>query len=432
MEGLLFSLLVVICVVVFVKSFMKYDAILQFPFLITCDLFFFLGPQLYSLIGDKHLAKMDGVSYSLFVVLCILFYSCALMGYRRPAVQSKIPSWSFDGKILIIGLYFLSLISLYGRIKLSALPDELLNMTQWSGLPVRYLFFASVGKLCLPFGIVLYFKYNNKFILIPMISELVSIFSMVVLSGRRTPAAFTGLMILTGLWFGRRMKIPLPLIIGGGVVFFMFVMNVGIYRAMLRSDEKVEVSQIVSEVFDIKKTLKRFGGSSDNSEEEGAIDARNGIIATSAVLSSSRYDYGFIVWNALVHNWVPGQIVGHGLKRALKVDVDSPGTVVSEEYGYRLARGSCVPGYAEVFASFGFLGCFFMYFLGKMARSIWDQAITGNLIAQICHFALAPVYLRFGGGGIWLLLSGLVFWLIFLGPILVFAKRDDESELRPL
>lgn len=411
---------------VFIFSFRNYAELLQFPFLAACDLLFFLAPQLYYIARHPETYEPFGQDgFALFLMLCTMFYLAALAGYRREAVGFHIPLWDFDPNKLIAGLWVLAAISLYGKIKLAGLSEELTSSTQWTGLPVRYLFFKSVGTLCLPLGIVLYFRYRNRLILVPLISELVSILTVIIQSGKRSPAAFLGLMGLTGLWFARRFKFPLWMILVGGVVFTMFVVNIGTYRYLVKSRDDVGWRDVISEVFDIEKTVARFTARGQENETSHN-DALNGVVTVGAVAGSHRYDYGMVLWNRIIHRWIPGQLVGHGLKKALQLDVASPLDTAEQECGYNAGVGSCLPGYSEMFASFGFLGVVFMYWMGKIARMVWEQAMTGNLLAQIAHFAAVPIYLRFGGGGIWDLLSGLGVWVLFVLPILIFAKRSPS------
>lgn len=433
MNEVIFIVLMFICTCVFVKSFFRYEQVLQFPFLITCDLLIFMGPQMYYLLNNKKLYEDYGRhSLALFVFVCMLFYISALLGYSSKNVKFRIPNWQFSPNMLIAGLFVLSAIAAYGRVQLAALPAELTSMGQWTGLPVRYLFFVSVGSLCVPLGVVLFFKYRKMVVLIPLLMELGSIVNMVVMKGRRTPALFAGLMVLTGLWFSKRVKAPTWMIITGGVIFFMFVANVGTYRYML-SKGNVDWKEVAGEVFNLKKTVSRFseeestGGDSSEDDLGNYVDVLNGLVCTKAAFSSFRYNYGCALWNSLVHSWVPGQLVGKNLKESLKVELGRREKIAEEVYKYKWHIGSCLPGYGEIFAAFGFFGVFFAYFMGKIARMIWEQAMTGNLIAQTCHFALAPVYIRWGGGGLWPLLCGLIFWVIFLLPIYMVAKKSNVA-----
>jgi len=409
---------------VFLRAFKAYDGVLQFPFLMTCDLLFFLGPQLYYLSLHPEVYGMhDPGALSLYLGVTLLFYVAAVAGYHSPVQSFKIPNFSFNENKMIVGLYGLILISIYGKVKLAGLSEELTSSTQWTGLPVRYLFFSSVGTLCIPLGIILFFKYRRKIILPALGMEVMSALSVIIFGGRRSPAAFLAIMVLTGLWFARRIKISRMAIIGGGIVFFMFVMNVGTYRHLVNTDDPEKWSKITSEVFDIKKTISKFTEKEGSKSSSSYVDGLNGVLAVSAINETMKFDYGVVLWNQLIGRWVPGQLIGRSFKQSLILEINSCKQTLSDHYGYKLKAGTCMPGYAEIFGSFGFLGFIFMYFAGRITRLVWEQSLAGNLIAQVCHFALAPMYLRFGGGGIWLLITGLGFWAIFLTPILWWAKE---------
>jgi hypothetical protein len=236
------------------------------------------------------------------------------------------------------------------------------------------------------------------------------------------------IMVLTGLWFARRIKVSRAALALGGLVFFMFVMNVGTYRYYVKSNDPHKWDRIKEEVFSLDKTIAKFTKTDESKSSSDYVDALNGVLTVAAVNETFAFDYGIVVWNQLVFRWIPGQLIGRGVKQALMLEVPSCSETLSSHYGYRPPVGTCIPGYAEIFASFGFLGAVFMFFVGRTVRAIWEQAMGGNLIAQIIHFALAPMYLRFGGGGIWLLLTGLGFWVIFLFPILWWAKENHSPE----
>lgn len=430
MASTLLILIFLVGCFILVRAFCSYDGVLQFPFLMTCDLLFFLGPQLYYI--SRHVKVFDSYNPSaltLYLGVTLLFYLSAIAGYHSSVQTFKLPKFSFNENKMIIGLYGLILISLYGKVKLAGLPEELTSSSQWTGLPVRYLFFASVGTLCIPLGIILFFKYRRKIILPVLGLEVISALSVIVFGGRRSPAAFLAITVLTGLWFARRIKISRMAIIGGGIVFFMFVMNVGTYRHLIKTDSPAKWSEIVSEVFDIKKTMKKFAGKEGAESSSSYIDGLNGVLSISAVSDTMKFDYGVVLWNQLISRWVPGQLIGRSFKQSLILRVNTCKQTLYDHYGYKLKVGTCMPGYAEIFGSFGFLGFIFMFFAGRVARMVWEQSMAGNLIAQIAHFALAPMYLRFGGGGVWLLITGLGFWAIFLFPILWWAK---EQKIDPI
>ncbi|MDF7806277.1 hypothetical protein P4E94_02435 [Pontiellaceae bacterium B12219] len=430
MNTILLICILLVSTCVFIYALRNYDGMLQFPFLMTCDLVFFLGPQLaYMVRNNQTYDKYSNTALSNFLLIILLFYVSAVWGYySRSNKGLRFPDFTFNSTKMIVGLYGLVGISMYGRHMLAGLSEELKSSTQWTGLPVRYLFFSSVGTLCIPLGLILFLKYRRKIILPALWSEISSTIAVVVLGGRRSPAAFLGIMVLTGMWFARRMKISRLVLVAGGLVFFMFVTNIGVYRHFVKSDDPQKWSKIAEEVFDFDKTISKFAKKDVSESTSDYVDALNGALAVSAVGKTFRFDYGIIVWNQLIFRWVPGQIIGQGLKKSLMLNVPQVGDTLTECYSYRPPVGTCIPGYAEIFASFGFLGCIFMFYAGRVAHRIWDQAMDGNLIAQIAHFALAPMYLRFGGGGIWLLLTGLGFWVIFLFPILFWAKENRVSD----
>jgi hypothetical protein len=139
--------------------------------------------------------------------------------------------------------------------------------------------------------------------------------------------------------------------------------------------------------------------------------------------------WGTGFYNAIIRCWVPRQIVGEDFKRGLLLhqERDYP------RYSWDIPYGSNPTGIANAFAELWFFGAFFYFLLGMGYRRLWYWANLGGIRAQIAYIVLAPLALSTVVGNLVLLPSDLLYYVVFLGPVLVFAGRTrfHQNKRRP-
>ncbi|MFT5701684.1 MAG: hypothetical protein ACI8ZB_004585 [Desulforhopalus sp.] len=401
----------------FIRGILKYEELMQPPFLTACDLLFFMSPQLFGILQQKPWIEEK---LSLFLLVQLLFFIAFVAGYNsKKPFRRRLQQLTFNPKILLLGTVFLALISAWGNYQLRSLPEELFS-SQWSGLPVRYLFFANVGNLCIPLAFILFFQYGRFSGLLCAIPPYLNGIINIIFKGRRSPVILFGLLTLLGLWFFRRWKMPRPFLLAAGVLFFLLVFNAGTYRSIMFDDHVVNKADAINEVITFSGTLNEIFQSSEN------VDAMNAVMVTAAVHKSLELNFGANLWNSLVSRYLPGQLIGRDLKSSFYIPYKSGFDIATREFGYRFKIGSCLPGSADVFAAFHFFGFLVFYFSGRFLRWIWTQANEGVAVAVVAYMILAPLCIRIFGGGYFSVVVNLVYPVIFLFPVLFFAKTSGQ------
>lgn len=415
MAWVLLGFTIILCGYLFLRGISAYEEMLQPTFLVACDILFFMLPQLSGILLQKTYLQDE---VALFLAVQLFFFMAFFAGYnsKRP-FRRRIQQVAFNPKKLLFGTVFLALISAWGNYQLRSLPEELLT-SQWSGLPVRYLFFADTGNLCIPLAFILFFQYGRTSGLLCAIPPYLNGVMNIILQGRRSPVVLLGLLTLLGLWLGRRWKMPRPFLLTAGFIFFLLVFNAATYRNIMSDDDVVKKVDAIKEAITFSETLDEIFQSSEN------VDAMNAVIVTSAVHESLQLNFGAKLWNILVSRYIPGQLIGQNLKSSFYIPYRTEFDIAASEVGYRFSIGSCLPGTAEVFAAFHFFGFLVFYFSGRFLRWVWTQANDGIGIAVIAYMILAPLCIRTFGGGYFQGIVGLIYPTVFLFPILFFARAS--------
>ena len=420
MAWVLLFLTITSCGYIVWRGILSYEDMLQPTFLVACDILFFMLPQLAGILLQKAWLQ-EKVAF--FMTVQLLFFIAFVAGYnsKRP-FRRRLQQLTFNPKKLLFGTVFLALLSAWGNYELRSLPEELLT-SQWSGLPVRYLFFANVGNLCIPLAYILFFQYGKLGGMLCAIPPYLNGVINIILKGRRSPVVLLGLLTLLGLWFGRRWKMPRPFLLTAGFLFFLLVFNAAIYRNIMFDDNVTNKVDAINEVITFSGTLDKIFQTSEN------VDAMNAVMVTAAVNESLQLNFGAKLWNSLVFRYLPGQLIGRDLKSCFYIPYKSEFDIATSKFGYRFKTGTCLPGTADVFAAFHFFGVFVFYFSGRFMRWVWAQARDGITVAVIAYMILAPLCIRTFGGGYFQGIVDLGYPAVFLFPVLFFAKTSRQRWL---
>ena len=139
MTGTLIFFLVVLCGSLVIWSLSDKSRMLQFPGLVGWTIGLMTMPPLIALQTIEEQLPPGSLSrLSLMVLFCTLMTVVGYLANGRPATAFR---WRFSVKRLLIASAVLLVISQIGGFMLGSLPKEMLEGL-WSGLPIRYLFFA--------------------------------------------------------------------------------------------------------------------------------------------------------------------------------------------------------------------------------------------------------------------------------------------------
>lgn len=368
--------LVVLCALLLLQGMLRRAAIYQYPFLAGAVFAGFILPQFVGLAHDPFFP--DGALESTLIVANLSAVMCWLgaAAARRPMRSFN---WDYDEKRLLIVAAGMSLLGGYFYYALSRLPPEMLSVSQWTGLPVAYLFFARILTYGFALSVLLYARNGSRVALCIAIYGGLFALDRIIHGGRRQDLVEFLTIIMLAFWFQRNRCVPRPVMLAGLILGTLYINSVGDYRAVASKDE--------GPTWDTVSNID-FVGNFSRLSEEGGAEVRNAVIQIAAVKRSMKFDLGFMHWNSLVFAYVPAQLVGRELKQSLYLPVPDP---AFEEYFYTPPLGTTWTGLSDAFQSFWYFGVLKFFLIAFVMQKLWLAGQEGNLTAQLLYM-LVPVY----------------------------------------
>lgn len=421
MTWFLVAMLSFLCLALAAWGLKEKSHLLQFPFLsavavaiqfIPAILVLGKPDNLDSALGENALNRVVAMA-----ILCLLMTA---FGYFVKTDPPKVLLWQVQTNRFLTGATFLVIASVFFGFLLSRLPAEELGASQWSGRPVFYLFFASVGVYGATVALLVFTKTWDKRAFVLMIPWTISSLSLMIFYGRRGVTAAFCFAIACALWFNRKWMLPRSLAVVVILGFAVYSAVIGDYRRIMKDDSSDKINNIKG--INVAEKLEEEGIRNDQCEE-----LKNAAYIMAAYSKSGRYDLGVTFYNAIIGQYVPRQLVGEEFKKAL-MGV-TPDEVVKDEYNYSFTTGSCHTGVADVFASFWYFGSLVFFVIGYVMRRIWEGAERGYIVHQFLYVNMLALILGVFNGDIASFITPWIHILVFAGPVFVFA-RDRMLECK--
>jgi hypothetical protein len=397
-----------LCALMLFQGMIRRGAIYEFPFLAGAVFTGYILPQLVGLSSDRFL---PAGALETTLIMAILSAAMCWFGAAVPHRPLRAFNWSYDERRLLIVSVALSLAGAYFYFAISRLPPEMVNVSQWTGLPVVYLFFARVLTYGFAIGVLLFARNGSRAALAVALYGGVFALDRILLAGRRQDLIEFLTIILLAFWFQRNRCVPRPLMLVGLVLGALFVNSIGDYRAATAGPEGTRWEAIAK--IDFIDNFSRIA-------EQGGAEVRNAVFNIAAVKRSMDFDLGVSHWNGLVFSYVPAQLVGAGIKAALYLPQSQP---AYDEFFYTPPTGSTWTGLSDAFQSFWYFGCLKFFLIAIVMRKLWLAASGGNLTAQLLYMLLPVHALEAITHTTQYFLSPLVHLAVFLIPPLMLARR---------
>jgi hypothetical protein len=370
-------LLALECLAMVVWGLAKHGRIYQYPFLAGVTWGGFVLPQLLGLRHDPTLPA-GALGQTTFMVAL-----CAGMGWLGYALSSrgwKSPDWGFRPSSLLKLALCLSLSGSYFFLLLNRLPDDMTSATQWSGLPVAYLFLAHILTYGLALALFVWASTRSLAALSLCLFGSAFYVDRIVFSGRRGDTLEFSFLVLLAFWFTRRQALARPLMLGLVLMGTLLLHSTGEYRSRVAAEKRLDLRDVASIPFvgNLRQVLT-----------EGGQELRAAVFEIHSASYHGAYDWGAFHWNALVFNFVPQQLVGQKMKAALMLKTPE---LAPEEFGFQEIPGATLTGATDSFLSFWYFGCLKFFFIGWVVKKVWLAAQAGLFFHQLCYaLILAPV-----------------------------------------
>lgn len=396
------------CFLLLAWGLMQQRRMYEFPFLAAAVFTGFILPQLIGLFNDPFIS-FESLNKTIFMSgLCL---GMSYVGYRKNTYPLKSFNWVYSEKRLLYVSIFFSIIGAYFFIAIRRLPEELTSVSNWSGPPVLYLFFANVIDYAFAISLLLFLKTRNKFALWIVIFDIMFYFDRIFIAARRGIILQIFLYVMLSIWFSRKAAVSRGIMVIGIICATLFIYSVGEYRGIGGSRLK-EISQI--EFLNNLKEILKGGG----------VEMRNAVVTIESVDATKNFDFGIFHWNTFVFNYVPAQIVGSKIKESLMIPVRDPAYTL---FLYTAPTGSTFTGMSDAFRSFWYFGALKFFLIGLILSKLYRSAIKGNIASQLFYMlTITPALQSITHHTQWFF-SAWVHIGIFLIPALLFARRKRNN-----
>jgi hypothetical protein len=385
--------------------------IIRFPFVIAASFLALVIPQAAGLlVSDHYLAvgyRQDGTA----TVICYMILTClagGLAGHhyglnRRTSTPMAAPpprSVHAEYVSATIMATFLITTSVACTLLLASLGGGVQQFffeggsydIEWTGLPV----YLGLGvRLIYP---ALFFAFVANGVRSTWLTKLLIIVGIayplvqIVFLNRRSDIIWLTMAMLVSVYYYSRIRIPRPIVVAGVLLGILAIQ----FQAQFRSSQEAGLAKYAQGISIGDKIDEVLTFTMTSEIAAAAYTVRN-------VSETGQYQYGAMLWDAQVKQWVPGAIVGDSLKNSLRIF--DRGRDSSNRFGV-WDRGRffyIAPfGISDGFQQFGYLGFLLFgamgYLFGRWQAGVATSPIRVYLLAIYLPFAALAVGHNFTPG----------------------------------
>jgi hypothetical protein len=357
------NLLIIICLGLLGWGIVRTERIYQYPFFMGCIFLSFIVPQAFALIQTPGLASQQAVERVL-LMSCLCAAAC-WVGYQMPLNSKWLAIEKIkidDRKLTHAGLALLALGSLCWFLleRQAAIGIETASNHNWTGPATIYWFFGQSIYIAWAIFLLKALGKPNPFnICLTIIAGRIPL--NLVLGGRRQPTITFAIIIGLSLFLVWKIKPSRTLILMAVFLMIFVIPTMGLLRNrfwdLLLDGQWQELLDKSQEAF--------------TSQQEGDIlELRNAALYMDATEKQGLYGLGAGWWDAIIFQYIPGQIVGFGLKNALQFKLITEQNLANL-YGYYVHPGTTFTGVGDAFMEFGYLGCLAFAVMGYIFKHLW-------------------------------------------------------------
>jgi hypothetical protein len=355
------------------------DGMYQFPFLASAV---YIGWILPPAIGLCNNTSIPDGSYAAMMFMALLCLIAIFAAQEMPLKPRPVRPLEYDEKALMLGSAGLTVFGAFFAFMISSLPPEAL-VGQWSGPATIYLFLAHAQYYGFAIALSLLLRNFTWPLCLIAVFNLYFFLAAIVIGGRRGVTMEVGLIILTALWFERRIVLRRWQMLIAVVIGTLAFNSIGMYRALVFENSQLGYGSNEWRLPTLDRVLSLdYLGTLSSFAESGSEELRNAAVFISAKIESGNYNLGAGYWNDLVFHYVPGQLVGFDLKSSIMFQPDNDAYNV---YFYEAQLGMTSTGLYDSFAAFGYFGALAFFLIGIMLRRYYTLSMVGDFRAKLLY-----------------------------------------------
>jgi len=370
MKLLLLTLLAALCAWLLFAGFRKPKLMVQYPFLASAVFTGWVLPQIIGISNNTYLPAGALVKTLLMTLLCLTAIYLGDIANKKPFCSFN---WRFSQRRLLIASTALSIGGAYFFYKVGLLREEVTSNHggAWTGIITIYVFFASMLTFGLVLALLAYLQRPNRWAFLIILFDGMFYFHRIILLGRRQAAAELFVILALACWFRWR-RLPPRWVVGVVlVVGTLWVNSVGEYRHEMMSRYGTGL-QGASKIDFVGNFRNIFNG--------GGKELTNAAYDIEATDRLSSFDFGLSHWNGFVRAYIPGQIIGHDVKKDIMADL---GDAAYRVFYYVPHTGTTHTGMSDAFLSFWYFGAIKFFVIAYIMSRLCRAANQGHMVAQM-------------------------------------------------
>lgn len=421
MSYILIIILITECILILKWGFIRRDRLIQFPVLAATV---FLGWMIPQMLGVSIFTSLPPGALEKAVFMAILSLSACILGYNFNKRPARILNWKFNRKRLMVSSYILCLL---GTIFIYLTNDLATEQAaelggQWTGIITIYVFFTSMFTIGFALAFNLHLQKPSTATLIIIIYGILVFIQRIIIHGRRAAMLQLFFIILLSIYYNFRWSPPRLVIIMSILLGILAINGIGEYRGLMLADDSASWSGAgVSEVLNID-FVDNFKNIAKG--ESGVQEVLNATLTIEATQRNLQFDFGLSLWNSIVFNYVPAQIIGTDLKNMLMFNFENPAFT---EFGHIPHTGSTFTGLSDAFQSFWYFGALIFFFIGLILSRWHRAAMNGSFSAQLIVITTMTAALHTITHTTHHFFIEFIKLILFLLPFLVISKLKDKK-----
>lgn len=409
-------LFIVICIGIVLWSLIRLERAYQYPFIMGAIFISFIFPQAFSLYDNPGSVSPTALS-RVFLMSCLCAAMC-WVGYQLPPNKQWLKRLNVvveDKKLLRMGIVLLAISSFF-QILLWNTEIQIAANGNWTGVATIYLFFTRLSYIALAIFLmelikrpsVQHFAFTSLAAVTPILA---------ILNGRRQPIMTFLIIIGLAFWFVKRYIPPR--------IVFASLIILGLYFIPLFGHLRGDTWQLVAKG-DVQELSSTSQESLETLMEGDVLELRNAALIMDASTRIGQYGYGTGYWDALVFQFVPGQIIGRELKNSLQFRWGARRGALSYFYRYSIPNGTTPTGMGDAFREFDYFGCLFFALVGMLFRILWISANHFKSVPSMLLYIglISPAMLTITHGTGYFVIEA-AFQLIFVSITVWFSRSNN-------
>lgn len=333
------------------------------------------------------------IGYAVYCLAGAFFLASVRWGWKIAANAASLNTGEQHLQAVALpALVLFTALSISLNIQFLRAADAYRDVSQWSGGGTIVAFFSTIRYLAFALT-ALHFFHRRSWLAFLMMAGNGLIIVMIAFGEFRRTDLISLLVVLAGLFaFLRGRMPPLLITLASGLSAVVAVYAITDIRQVFGTalmDGESRLSLYTTGVLLNINFLESIADALKLSP-----DIQNGINIVSYAIETLDFRYGAELWNDMVWQYIPAQLVGDEVKTYFLIgERASIYNVISNYFGYFQLTGTTRTGIGSAFLDFSLLGGVFFGLMGWAMAKIFRRALSGDIISQAFYLALIPTVL---------------------------------------